>query len=82
MSDGFFDDEILTWESTAELAFMTMMNGNLTDGINLIMHDGDVRPDSVRAAIQLMWLYFEDHEPDLAKVRDLLIRLIERWETL
>lgn len=73
-------EDTLNWESTAELAFITMMNGNLTDGINLIMYDGDVRIDSVRAALRLVSHYHNDHEIDIDYIIDLIIRLIERWE--
>lgn len=80
MIDDEIPDETLDWESRAQLAFTTMMNGNLTDGINLVMRDGDVRPDSVKAALRLVGHYYDDHTRDTHKIIGLLIRLIDTWE--
>jgi hypothetical protein len=73
-------DERLSWESAAELAYLTMMNGNLTDGINLIMYDGDVRADSVKAALRLLVCWTDNGTPIHSAI-GIIIRVIEKWET-
>jgi len=73
-------DEGLSWESAADLAHMTMVNGNLTDGVNLIMYDGDVRADSVKAALRLL-VHWTDNGTTIHSATGIIIRAIEKWET-
>lgn len=74
------DHDELNWEAAAELAHMTMVNGNLTDGINLIMYDGDVRVDSVKAALKCLVNWVDNGTP-IHTAFGLIIRTIEIWET-
>jgi hypothetical protein len=68
-------DERLSWEDTADLAHMTMVNG-----INLIMYDGDVRADSVKAALRLL-VHWTDNGTTIHSATGIIIRAIEKWET-
>jgi len=57
-------------------------DGNLMDAINLIMNDGDVNVESV----QKMMLVVEEMTycewKTVTEVTQLMLRLIDRWETL
>jgi hypothetical protein len=78
----------MTQEESIEFVLLALDNGNLTDAINFIMHDGDVRADSVTLAVGVlrqMLLACHDLD-DVAHSRidaatSRLIRLIHSWET-
>jgi len=70
----------MTWEERTEFAAMNIENGNLTDAINFIMHDGDVRADSVKLALKVTdWLCLHQYR-SVSTVTNQLIRLIDSWE--
>ena len=60
---------------------MQIENGNLTDAINFMMHDGDVRADSVKLGISTVVELMTIQVRSPFAVRDQLIRLIDTWET-
>lgn len=75
------DMEEMTPKERADFAMMNIENGNLLTAIDCIMRDGDVRVDSVVAALELTALLVEHQVRPTHAVTDMLIRLIERWET-
>ena len=78
----------MTWEQRTAFVTLNLDNGNLTDAINFIMHDGDVRVDSVVLALRVLSCLIlnelDVNADDVSAVEyptDRLIRLIEHWET-
>lgn len=57
-------------------------NGNLMDAVNEIMNDGDVRADSVKRALLVLEEMTFREMKSTTEVTQLMISLIERWETL
>jgi hypothetical protein len=95
INDGYgYDEELDDWAGMTpveriEYAVLNIENGNLTDAINFIMHDGDVRADSVILALGVAQVLIGMH-PDndyegsdhvVASVTNRLTRLIRQWET-
>lgn len=75
------EDDLMDPKERADFAFIQIENGNLLDGIDCIMRDGDVRVDSVVAALLLTQLLVEHQVRPVGGVVDMLVRIIERWET-
>ena len=65
----------------AEWCAIQIENGNLTDAIDSLMREGDVRVSSVVTALHLTRILVERQVRPVHNVTDQLIRLIERWET-
>jgi hypothetical protein len=70
-----------------EFVTLALENGNITDAINFIMHDGDVRADSValalavaREQITLDPDLIDDGQHLVNSVISRLIRHIENWK--
>jgi hypothetical protein len=57
-------------------------NGNLTDAINIIMNDGDVNVDSVKTMMLVVEELTLCQWKTVTQVTQLMLGLIERWETL
>ena len=74
-------DESLTVDEVAHLVAIDIENGNLLAGINTMMHDGDIRVDSVKVALRVTQLLVERQIRPTHHVVDQLIRLIDTWET-
>lgn len=70
----------MTWEERTEFAALNIQNGNLTDAINFIMHDGDIRADSVVLALKVADWMCVNQVRTITTVTNQLIRLIESWE--
>lgn len=70
----------MTWEERVEFAALNIENGNLKDAINFIMHDGDVRVDSVILALKVSSYLCLHQYRSVETVNNQLIRLIESWE--
>lgn len=60
----------------------TLSDGNLTDAINIIMNDGDVNVDSVKTMILVVEEITLREWKTVTQVSQLMLDLIERWETL
>ena len=57
-------------------------NGNLTDAINIIMNDGDVNVESVKKMILVIEEMTLREWKTVTQVSQLMLDLIDRWETL
>ena len=75
----------MTDEERVEFFVMNWENGNLTDAVNFLMHDGDVRIDSVLLLAQVVEYY--DNLPDthlhtdtINKFINAFVRTVEKWE--
>ena len=88
------DDEVsdewggMSWHERIEFTMLAIDNGNLTDAANFMMHDGDVRPDSVVLALHVARARIlgdpdltDDADRTVNVVIDRLIRIIQHWET-
>ena len=81
----------MTWDTEAwggmtleEATYFTtdnIINGNLADAISFIMHDGDVRPDSVKLALRVLCELQLQQIRSSTDIANHLIRLIDSWET-
>ena len=60
----------------------TMKNGNLTDAINIIMNDGDVNVESVKTMMLVVEELTLREWKTVTQVTQLMLNLIERWETM
>lgn len=70
----------MTLHEATEFAGMNLINGNLTDAVSFIMHDGDVRPDSVKLALSVVLWFAEINLDEANSTIEQLIRLIDTWE--
>lgn len=68
-------------EEAAEFVVMNITNGNLLDAIDFLMHEGDVRVDSVVLALRVAEQLCLDRAQPITTVVNQLIRLIDTWET-
>lgn len=68
---------------TERVDFVTMniRNGNLLDAMDFLMHEGDVRVDSVRLAIDVVAQLCIEDVRSVDDVVDQLNRIINVWET-
>jgi len=72
----------MTRYERTQFVVLSMENGNITDAVNFIMHDGDVRADSVKLALDVALGLLDSHSYETAIARiDSLNRAIDRWET-
>lgn len=71
----------MTRYERTQFVILNLENGNITDAINFIMHDGDVRADSVKLALDVALGLLDSHSPETAIARiDHLNRAINQWE--
>ena len=75
------DGDDMTPDERAEFCAIAITNGNITDAINALMFDGDVRVESVRTALTLMAYLQTTQLRTPYQVSDSLIRMIDTWET-
>ena len=59
-----------------------LSTGNLTDAINIIMNDGDVNVDSVKTVMLVVEEMTLREWKTVSQVTQLMLDLIERWETM
>jgi hypothetical protein len=74
----------MTRMERADFAELAIENGNLKDAITFIMHDGDVRADSVRLVLDLIYRHVLNNPTranDTLTYINRLDRLITAWET-
>lgn len=72
----------MTRYERTQFVILNLENGNYTDAVNFIMHDGDVRADSVKLALDVALGMLDSHSPETATARiDALNRAINMWET-
>ena len=71
----------MTPHERARYCALQIQNGNLLDAIDVLMRDGDVRVESITAALHLTTILVEQRVQPTQQVTDLLIRLIDQWET-
>ena len=81
-SDDVEEDEWggMTDEERVEFCALNIENGNLTDAINFMMHDGDVRADSVKLALRVSAYLCLHQYRSVETVNNQLIRFIDTWE--
>ena len=73
----------MTRMERADYAELAIHNGNLMDAITFVMHDGDVRADSVRMMLDLVGRHILNHPATPNRTLeyiDKLNRLIDTWE--
>lgn len=75
----------MSWTERVGFFYLNWENGNITDAINFLMHDGDVRPDSVLLLAHIV--DFLDSLPDthlhtdtIHKFISSFIRSVDKWE--
>ena len=59
-----------------------LSNGNLMDAMNDIMNDGDVNVESVKKMMLVLEEMTLREWKTVTEITQLMLRLIERWETL
>ena len=77
MSDGVEP----TLEDAAEDIIELLRNGNLTDAIDLLMNDGDVRVRSVLLGMEVLQRLSFQRIESSEVTKSYLFRIIDVWET-
>lgn len=85
--DDYFDSDdwggMTRWERM-EYLDMQLLNGNNMDAVSFLMHDGDIRADSVRLALDIVARSIITQPNNANATLDFinrLNRLIDAWET-